>query len=140
MSFSCESVARNVLPLYRAYVAKELVEKYGFTQVSAAKKLGTTQPAISQYLSSKRGRQKIANYAEILPIVQRAAAKSGAAHGREAEMTQKSSMTLSVTCARSYKASKNLESERLLSLLELLDKFFGAVNADFAFFHHSFRD
>ncbi|MEM4243833.1 MAG: hypothetical protein QXP44_03425 [Candidatus Bathyarchaeia archaeon] len=75
MSLSCESVARNFLPLYRAYVAKELVEKYGFTQVSAAKKLGTTQPAISQYLSSKRGRQKIANYDEILPIVERAAAK-----------------------------------------------------------------
>lgn len=86
MSFSCESVARNVLPLYRAYVAKELVEKYGFTQVSAAKKLGTTQPAISQYLSSKRGRQKIANYAEILPIVQRAAAKV-AQRMAEAEMS-----------------------------------------------------
>lgn len=76
MSFSCERVARQILPLYRAYVAKELVENYGYTQVSAAKKLGTTQPAVSQYLSSKRGRQKIANYDEILPLVQRAAAKA----------------------------------------------------------------
>jgi predicted transcriptional regulator len=75
MSFSCESVARHVLPLYRAYVAKELVEKYGYTQVNAAKKLGTTQPAISQYLSSKRGRKKIANYDEIVPLVQKASAK-----------------------------------------------------------------
>ncbi|MEM2108629.1 MAG: Fis family transcriptional regulator [Candidatus Bathyarchaeia archaeon] len=75
MPVSCENVARQILPLYRAYVAKELVEKYGYTQVSAAKKLGTTQPAVSQYLSSKRGRQKIARYDEILPLVQRAAEK-----------------------------------------------------------------
>jgi predicted transcriptional regulator len=75
MSFSCESVALHVLPLYRAYVAKELVEKYGYTQVNAAKKLGTTQPAISQYLSSKRGRKKIANYDEIVPLVQRVSAE-----------------------------------------------------------------
>jgi predicted transcriptional regulator len=76
MSFSCESVARHVLPLYRAYVAKELVEKYGYTQVNAARKLGTTQPAISQYLSSKRGRKKIANYDEIAPLVQKASIKA----------------------------------------------------------------
>ncbi len=75
MPIPCENVARQILPLYRAYIAKELVEKHGYTQVNAAKKLGTTQPAISQYLSSKRGRKKIANYDEILPLVQRAAAK-----------------------------------------------------------------
>jgi predicted transcriptional regulator len=75
MSFSCESIARHVLPIYRAYVAKELVERYGYTQVNAAKKIGTTQPAISQYLSSKRGRKKIANYDEIVPLVQKASVK-----------------------------------------------------------------
>jgi len=76
MSLPCENVARQILPLYRAYIAKELVEKYGYTQVNAAKKLGTTQPAISQYLSAKRGRKKITNYETILPLVQRASAKA----------------------------------------------------------------
>lgn len=76
MPLPCENVARQILPLYRAYVAKELVEKHGYTQVNAAKKLGTTQPAISQYLSSKRGRKKIANHDEILPLVQHASAKA----------------------------------------------------------------
>jgi predicted transcriptional regulator len=51
----CENVAKYVLPVFRSSVAKELVEKYGFTQVEAAKRLGTTQAAISQYLHSKRG-------------------------------------------------------------------------------------
>jgi len=51
----CELVVRYILPTLRSLIAKELIEKYGFSQVEAAKKLGTTQAAISQYLCSKRG-------------------------------------------------------------------------------------
>ncbi len=76
MSASCEYVARNFLPLYRAFVAKELVEKHGYTQKQAAERLGTTQPAISQYLSSKRGRKGVANYDEVAPLVKEAAVKA----------------------------------------------------------------
>jgi predicted transcriptional regulator len=76
MSFSCESVARHILPLYRAFVAKELIEKYGYSQVKAARKLGTTQPAISQYISSKRGQEGIPNYEEVAPLVKKAAAEA----------------------------------------------------------------
>jgi len=76
MSISCESVARYLLPLYRAFVAKELIEKHNFTQVQAAKKLGTTQAAISQYMTSKRGHRKILNYDEVAPLVQSAAVKA----------------------------------------------------------------
>ena len=75
MSTSCESVARHILPLYRSFVAKELVKKYDYTQVQTAKKLGTTQAAISQYLTAKRGHKKIQNYDEIAPLVQNAAAE-----------------------------------------------------------------
>jgi predicted transcriptional regulator len=75
MSTSCESVARYILPLYRAFVAKELIEKYNYTQVQAAKKLGTTQAAISQYMTSKRGHKSLPNYDEIAPLVKKAAAK-----------------------------------------------------------------
>ena len=75
MSASCEAFARHVLPVYRSFVAKELVEKYGCTQVEAAKKLGTTQAAISQYLASKRGIKPIRNYDEIAPQLQTTAAK-----------------------------------------------------------------
>ena len=49
-------------------MAKELIEKYCYTQKQAAQKLGTTQPAISQYLSSKRGSKGIPNYDEVAPI------------------------------------------------------------------------
>lgn len=75
MSIYCESVARNILPIYRSFVAKELIAKYNLTQNTAAKKLGTTQAAISQYINSKRGVKGIPNYPEIEPLVQKAAAK-----------------------------------------------------------------
>ncbi len=51
----CETVAQVVLPTIRALVAKELIEKYKFTQQDAAAKLGLTQSAISQYLRNLRG-------------------------------------------------------------------------------------
>ena len=75
MSTPCESIARHILPLYRSFVAKELIEKYNYTQVRAAKKIGTTQAAISQYMTSKRGHKGISNYDEIAPLVKKAAAK-----------------------------------------------------------------
>jgi predicted transcriptional regulator len=74
MSTTCEKVARHILPLYRAFIAKELIEKHGYTQVKTAKKLGTTQAAISQYLASKRGYKGIPNYDAIVSDVQAAAA------------------------------------------------------------------
>ncbi len=39
----------------RAVVARKLVEKHGFSQKVAAERLGTTQPAISQYKRELRG-------------------------------------------------------------------------------------
>jgi predicted transcriptional regulator len=75
MSTTCESVARYLLPLYRAFVAKELIENYNYTQVEVAKKLGTTQAAISQYVTSKRGHRKIPNYTETAVLVQKTATK-----------------------------------------------------------------
>ncbi len=75
MSISCEVVARHILPLYRSFVAKELIKNHNLTQNEAAKKLGTTQAAISQYVNSKRGVKGVPNYAEIEPLVQIAAAK-----------------------------------------------------------------
>jgi len=49
-------------------VAKDLFEKYNFSQVVAAKKLGTTQAAISYYLYSKRGEKRIKQF-EAMPSV-----------------------------------------------------------------------
>ncbi len=71
----CEVVGRYVLPIFRSLVAKELIEKYNFTQIEAAEKLGTTQAAISQYIHSKRGYKGLAHFEEILPTIKAAASE-----------------------------------------------------------------
>ncbi len=59
MRFSCEDFARNILPSFRSLIAKGLIEDHGLTQAAAAGKLGTTQAAVSYYLSSKRGEKYV---------------------------------------------------------------------------------
>jgi predicted transcriptional regulator len=57
-------------------LAKELVQKYSFSQTQAAKKLGTTQAAVSQYLSSKRAYKGIEHVEQYLPKIQEMAAET----------------------------------------------------------------
>ncbi len=51
----CEFVTQYLLPLFRALVARQLIDEFDLSQIETAKKLRTTQPAISQYLSGRRG-------------------------------------------------------------------------------------
>jgi|YelNatPaOPRAMG01_1025707.scaffolds.fasta_scaffold45540_2 predicted transcriptional regulator len=51
----CEVIVASVLPSIRSLLAKELIVSYKLTQEEAAKLLGLTQPAISQYYRESRG-------------------------------------------------------------------------------------
>ena len=51
----CEVVVKDVLPAIRAMLVKELVERHQLSQVEVARKLGITQPAVSQYMRMLRG-------------------------------------------------------------------------------------
>jgi len=66
----CEVVVRSVLPAFRSLVARRLIEEFHFSQVNAAKKLGTTQASVSNYLYSKRGK-KLIKQMEDAPKVQK---------------------------------------------------------------------
>lgn len=50
-----EIAAKSVIPAIRGIVARSLTEK-NMTQSEIARSLGITQPAISKYISEKRGR------------------------------------------------------------------------------------
>ena len=69
MGARCETVGRHVLPVFRSLVAEELVRTYDLTQIEAAKRLGTTQAAISQYLNSKRAYKSIERCGKLLPRI-----------------------------------------------------------------------
>ncbi len=51
----CDSMVRRYLPTMRAEMVYRLVQNQGMTQSDAAKKLGVSRAAISQYMSKKRG-------------------------------------------------------------------------------------
>jgi predicted transcriptional regulator len=69
MDPQCEIIGKYVLPIFRSMLAKELVQKYHLSQTETAKKLGTTQAAVSQYLSSKRAYKGLAQAEEFLPKI-----------------------------------------------------------------------
>lgn len=62
-----------MLPLFRSYIARELIEKYGLTQVDVARRLGITQAAISQYLRSKRGYKGLEGLVDVMAVIKSAA-------------------------------------------------------------------
>ena len=70
MDPQCEIIGKYALPLFRSMLAKELVQKYHLSQTETAKKLGTTQAAVSQYLSSKRAYKSIDQVKEFMPKIQ----------------------------------------------------------------------
>ena len=55
----CDALARRYLPSMRAEMVYRLVTQKGISQSMAAKKLGISRAAISQYLSRKRGSSDI---------------------------------------------------------------------------------
>lgn len=51
----CELVVFELLPTARSEIAKDMVERHGYTQSSVAKIFGITSVAISQYIKGLRG-------------------------------------------------------------------------------------
>ena len=51
----CETMALHFVPAVRSMIARDLIEGYKMTQKEAAKRLGMTQPAVSQYKKHLRG-------------------------------------------------------------------------------------
>lgn len=59
MQFRCELMRQRLLPVFRSLLANQLVEEYGFSQAEAARRLGITQAAVSQYLHDKRAKRSL---------------------------------------------------------------------------------
>ncbi len=67
----CDSMVRNLLPPMRAEMVLRLVQKQGISQSDAAKRLGITRAAVSQYMSRKRGAGEVVLSTELDSIIDR---------------------------------------------------------------------
>ena len=57
----CEYIVWNGLPVIRKEIAESMINVYGLSQKETAEKLCISPAAVSQYLSGKRGRAKVAD-------------------------------------------------------------------------------
>jgi len=60
-STPCEHIVWNGLPVIRRELAESLIHEFHLNQKETAEKLDVTPAAISQYLSGKRGKDRINN-------------------------------------------------------------------------------
>jgi predicted transcriptional regulator len=64
-------MVRNLLPPMRAEMVSRLIQKQGISQSDAAKRLGITRAAVSQYMSRKRGAGEVVLSTELDSIIDR---------------------------------------------------------------------
>jgi predicted transcriptional regulator len=67
----CDTMVRHLLPPMRAEMVFRLVLRQGLSQSDAAKRLGVTRAAVSQYLSRKRGAGEVQISTELDNIIDR---------------------------------------------------------------------
>ena len=65
----CLAVIYRILPAFRLLLAKQLINNHGYTQMEAARRIGITQSAISQYITSKRATRGIQELGTNYPLM-----------------------------------------------------------------------
>lgn len=92
MKILCEVVSNEFLPIVRALISKNLIEKYGFTQTEVAEILGVSQPLISFYpsgLRAKNVKKFLENKKEVLEEIENLCRKIVYEKIDEKELAQK---------------------------------------------------
>lgn len=107
MSARCERIGKFVLPLFRSLVAKELISTYHLTQVETAKKLKTTQAAVSQYINSKRAIKGIEQFTDVLPRIQIEAKKTANQLANQQTTWDEVTLDFCKLCSTFYVAEEN---------------------------------
>ncbi len=111
MSARCESIGKFVVPIFRSLVAKELIGTYHLTQVEAAKKLKTTQAAVSQYINSKRAIKCTEEFNDILPRIQAQAKKTAKQLANQETTWEEVTVDFCKLCVTFYGLEENSTGE-----------------------------
>jgi len=107
MSARCERIGKFVLPIFRSCVAKELVSTYHLTQVEVAKKLRTTQAAVSQYINSKRAIRGAQQLNDALPRIQAEAKETAKRLANNQTTWDEVTVDFCKLCLTLYRAEEN---------------------------------
>lgn len=83
MKTPCEQIVWDVVPVIKKEFAKMLVNEFNCNQRETAKKLDTTEAAVSRYISGKRGVLEIADK-KILNEIRKSSATIAKNNGKTA--------------------------------------------------------
>ena len=111
MSARCESVGKFALPIFRSLVAKELTATYHLTQVEVAKKMRTTQAAVSQYVNSKRAIRATEHFNEILPKIREEARETAKNLANQETTWDEVTLDFCKLCSTFYRTKDNLTGD-----------------------------
>ena len=111
MSARCESIGKFVLPVFRSMVAKELICTYHLTQVETAKRLKTTQAAISQYINSKRAVKATKEFNDILPKIQAQAKETAGKIAKQETTWEEVTLDFCKLCGTFYGLEENISGD-----------------------------
>ena len=107
MSARCESIGKFVLPVFRSLVARELISTYHLTQVDTAKKLKTTQAAVSQYINSKRAIKATEQFNDVMPRIQEAAKQTAKQLAKQETNWDQITLDFCKLCSTFYPKEEN---------------------------------
>jgi predicted transcriptional regulator len=107
MSARCERIGKFVLPIFRSCVTKELIGTYHLTQVEVARKLRTTQAAVSQYINSKRAIKGTQQFNDVLPRIEAEAKETAKRLANNQTTWDEVTLEFCKLCLTFYRAEEN---------------------------------
>ena len=112
MGTRCETEGKYLVSLFRSLVAKELVNVYHLTQDEVAKKIGSTQAAVSNYIRSKRAKVTITKCnGVILPKIQTLANTATQRLAKGETNWEQVSLDFCKACSKCFKGEIELTSD-----------------------------
>ncbi|KXA96723.1 hypothetical protein AKJ39_04225 [candidate division MSBL1 archaeon SCGC-AAA259J03] len=87
----CEVFVTKVLSAIRTVLVKDLIDRHDLSQKEVSEELGVTQAAVSQYLSSTRGDEKLEKKlrdSEIFGRIQNLSDKIAAGNSEKSRITE----------------------------------------------------
>jgi predicted transcriptional regulator len=107
MSARCESVGKFVRPIFRSLVAIELTSTYNLTQVEVAKRLKTTQAAVSQYVNAKRAIKGAERFNDVLPKIEAEAKETAKRLANNQTTWDEATLDFCKLCLTFYRTEEN---------------------------------
>ncbi len=114
MGTRCETEGKRLVVIFRSLIAKELINVYHLTQAEVAKKIGTTQAAVSHYIRLKRANVTITQYNGTLHKIQTLANTAAQSLAKGETNWEQVSLDFCKACSKCFEDEIELTSDHYM--------------------------